>query len=172
MNIRDIIESGSGSVVYKITTESEERLSGGKKNDMQGRVKKRTIDSIVKIYNGDFESVFSRLMNEEYQKAGIDKIYEPKQRTWGERIKGTPFIEHKDEIYVEVFFVKSGRVVYLLDDKEIDKSDIVGLKESTTRKFVGDSDSGEFVPNVIVRTYKLNSIKTAEIVEDYQDEQE
>lgn len=125
-----------------LTYEVEEKLLGGKKNEMLGRVSKRVSNIPCQLAGqGDYKSAMTDSGKEEYA---------PTTGGWGS-MREDGLIDHKGELYVE--YISKGRpqkVEYFLDGTPIDKSEIVGLKPSTTAP---DQET-----SVIVRRVKVKSI--------------
>jgi hypothetical protein len=81
---------------------------------------------------------------------------------WGERVPNSPFISHKDKLYLQTVFLKAGNVAYYecfpeLVDRPyypIEKENIIGLSDKTGSEHQGLERSNQ----VIVRTYCIDSI--------------
>ncbi len=76
------------------------------------------------------------------------------ERKWGTYIEGTPLIEHKGEIYLNVIYLKAGESVYREGGKLIEEADVMGLNKP---KPSADSQGGAN-KKVPFRTFKLDSI--------------
>ncbi len=61
-------------------------------------------------------------VNNQRIKENKDDNFIPHERRWGERIKGTTLVKHKNEYYVECRFLKVAKVTYLLENDFIDKN--------------------------------------------------
>ena len=158
-NIVEMFSTMSGSTIIGLDTETAVPLRGGKKNPMQGRVRKLNSNSIVQVFENKYVSGYANMVRrrlEEEDKNPDDYI--PKPRKWGVRVPGTPIIEHmKDGIlkyYLDVIFLQPGQSTYFLDGVEIDKKDIIGLEPATIR----DDAQGGLENMVILRDYALCSI--------------
>ena len=159
IEVKDILDDVDGSASFTITTLTDVKLKGGKKNDMQGRVQKRTKDSLVTIYNKYNQGGYEKLVKEQMELEGKDpSTFELKPRAWGVRIENTPFVEHKGKHYIECFFDGSGETEYLLDGK-VYEGEIEGLPE---KKVSGDSQGG-IENKIIVRTFSLDSIEKLDL---------
>jgi hypothetical protein len=77
-------------------------------------------------------------------------------RAWGTRVGNSPFIEHNDKYYLEVFFISPGKTYYTVDGKETDKDLIEGLPES---KPASEESQGGIEDKVIIRTFSVDSIQ-------------
>ena len=140
----------SGNTFIGLTTETVPKLTGGKKNAMQGRVTKRTISS-VQIFQGT--SGYANKVNRRLESEGKD-AFTVGPRAWGERIDGTPFVTHKGNDYLEVIFNKVIASEYFLDGLVVAKDSIVGLPASKPEGKQGGLDD-----KVVIRTYALSSIR-------------
>lgn len=149
------LQNVSGASFISIDTKTIETLTGGKKNPMQGRVTKTTKGSSVMVFQNKNGSAYESMVNRRLAAEGKDpSSFELGPRKWGERIKNTPFITHKGELYLEVIFLKAGKSEYFLDDTPIEKSEIEGIDKTPPRE---DSQGG-LENQVIIRTFRVESI--------------
>ena len=154
--LSSVVESVKGSTFAGLTTRTKVKLKGGKKNPMQDRVTKKTSGANVMIFSSVECSAYEGMVKRRLEKEGKDPTtFTVKPRAWGNRVGKTPFIEHKDKHYIEVFFVSPGKTTYYLDDKEIDVDDIEGL----TTKVESDTSQGGLEDKVVIRTFSLDSIE-------------
>jgi len=143
----------NGSTFIGIDTATIPILKGGQKNDMQGRVTKLSTGNNVMVFQNKNVNAYQKMVERRLLSEGKTPIFELKPRKWGERIKGTPLIEHKGQFYLEVIFLKPGSVTYLLDGKPIRKELITGL--DTNKK---EGEQAGLENKVIIRTFKMLSI--------------
>lgn len=147
----------NGATFVGLDTHTDVKLSGGKKNPMQGRVTKvMTGANVMSFQNKNFNA-YEAMIRRRLDKEGKDPgAFELGSRAWGTRIPDMPIIEHfKDGVtkyYLEVIFVKAGEVTYLLDGAPIAKADIIGLIES------GGGEQGGLDDKVIIRSFAAESI--------------
>lgn len=94
-------------------------------------------------------------------------------RKWGNRVPGTPFIEHtkakavSPEYYLEVIFLNAGESTYYLDGNPIDEDKIIGLEKP--EKKVAANVQGGLVDQVVVRSFSIDSLIGVRIDQtDYQ----
>lgn len=159
MNIQQILaQKVNGATFIGIDTETKVPLKGGKQNLMQGRVTKRCEGHNVMLFqnkhvNG-YEAMVMRRLEKE-GKSASDFVLGP--RKWGVRVSGEPFVVHQDKMYLEVIFIRAGKVTYLLDSVETDKATIIGLEDKE------EAEQGGLDNKVILRTYAFNSIKAITI---------
>ena len=88
----------------------------------------------------------------ELKAEGKEVSFELKPRTWGVRVEGTPIVEHKEQSYLEVIFIKAGKTRYTLDHEAVEKSAIQGLPVRQ------DSGQGGLENKVVIRSYKIDSL--------------
>lgn len=147
MNANKILSSLaliSGAKIASVVVESKVKLTGGKKNAMQDRVTKRTSGG-----NVIFGANYAKMMQKKYDIKGLGEVFCASARPWGERIKNTPFVTHKGNIYAEmIYLTKPSKVEYFLDGMPIAKEDIEGLPAAR-------NDNSE----VILRCVNLENIK-------------
>jgi hypothetical protein len=153
--IETIMAQVSGAEFISIDTETIPTLLGGKKNIMQGHIRKVTVGSSVMVFslkNGG--SAYENMVKRRLAKEGKDPAtFVVGPRKWGKRVEGTPFVEHNGEMYLEVIFLRPGSTEYKYGVRPIDKDAIEGLNE---RGEVGQADLDN---KVIIRTLKLDSIR-------------
>jgi hypothetical protein len=164
MKILQEISEFKGSKIIGLDTIVNVKLSGGKKNPMQGRVKKVTEGNIVMIFTSaeGYKNMVNRRLRKQFEEIGLtpDQIlegmespdFQPGNRPWGTRLESSPIIEHNGKLYLECIFLKPGRSKYFLDGEEIEKESIIGLEEKK------EGSQGGLLNKVIVRTYLLESI--------------
>jgi hypothetical protein len=156
---QEIFANVRGASFVGVDFETVEPLTGGRKNAMQGRVTKRTINTTVQVFQNRNSSSYGDMVQRRLEREGKDPAnFELQPRSWGTRIPNTPFIEHvKDGVtkhYLEVIFVRAGQSTYFLDGQPIAKADIVGLKVPTVK----EEAQGGLEAKVIIRTFSLDSI--------------
>ena len=120
---------------------------------MQGEVIKRSVSS-VQIFTNQNGSAYAAKVQRGLDAEGDGAVFELSPRAWGERINGTPFVTHKDADYLEVIFNRVISTEYFLDGHPIDKDSIIGLPATKP-----EGNQGGLEEKVIIRTYKLSSIK-------------
>ena len=158
--LKGAVAAIKGGTFAGIDTETEVKLLGGKKNPMQGRVTKRTTGATVMIFCTKDKSAYENMVRKRMDMEGLDATtFELKPRAWGQRIEGTPFVEHKGKHYLECFFMNAGETEYFLDGKPIAKEDIEGLPE----KKDSEESQGGIENKVILRTFAIESLRRLRI---------
>jgi hypothetical protein len=143
----------AGGTFVGLDTLTEVKLKGGKKNPQQGRVTKRMTGAQVMCFSNTKGSAYDAMVRRRLEQEGRDpNSFELGQRAWGERVEGTSFVEHNMRSYLEVIFLRAGRVEYLLDGQPVDRDDIQGLEEAR------EGEQGGLERKVIIRTFALDSI--------------
>ena len=145
-----------GSSIASITDETVVTLTGGKKNPMQGRVTKLTENANVMFFTNSTTNSYNNMVKKRLAAEGKNpESFQLGPRVWGERMPDTPFIQHKNELYVEVIFLRAPKIVrYFFDGVAIAKEAIFGLPVDKAEGGQGGLDD-----KVIIRTYKLASLK-------------
>jgi len=89
--------------------------------------------------------------------------YSLSPRVWGTKVKGTPFIKHKDEIYLPCI-VESNLSVYYIDN---DTGDVIPLANITPWlvKTKEPKKQAGLVKKAIYRSYNLNAIMSVKLLE-------
>jgi hypothetical protein len=130
-------------------------LLGGKSNPMLGRVFKHMTAAQAMVFGNVNSSAFVNMVRRRLILEGKDpNDYQPSERKWGTRIKGTAFVENKGEYYVEVLFLRPGNVVYYYNGQVIDKSEIIGFNPRDP----SEESQGGLSNKVYIRTFKLASL--------------
>lgn len=88
-------------------------------------------------------------LNEE----GAIKHFEPLPRTWGERVKGTPFVRYNGGIYLEVKVERSLEYHYELDGKPIDKELVIPFRAAKKESSRQETDKA-----IYCRDYAIGNI--------------
>lgn len=152
--VEALMQQVNGSSFISINASTEVKLSGGKKNTMQGHIRKIMNGANVMVFQNKNSNAYSNMVNKRLQDEGFDAdSFTIGPRTWGERIPNTPIIEHNGEKYLEVIFLRQGVSHYELDGAPIAKEDIVGLEPSPI-----EAEQGGLRRKVILRTFKLSSL--------------
>lgn len=142
-----------GGTFVGMDTVTDVKLTGGKKNAQQGRVTKQMIGAQVMCFTNSKTNAYDAMVRRRLEAEGKDtESFELGPRAWGQRITGTPFVEHNGKHYLEVIFMKSGAVQYLLDGQPVKETEIEGLPD---RK---EGEQAGLENKVIIRTFALDSI--------------
>jgi hypothetical protein len=149
----------NGTAIAAIDTFTPVKLTGGKKNEMQGRIYKKVSGSNIMFFCNLNSNGYENMVNRRLAAEGKEPfILSP--RVWGERVTGTPFVSHKGQLYVEAIFLKAPtKIEYFYNDQPIDKDKIIGLPEKQ------EGDQGGLDNKVIIRTYHLENITSLKMGE-------
>jgi len=150
--IESIMSSISGATFLGLDTVTVPKLKGGKKNPMQGRIQKHMTGAQVMAFENKYSNGYENMVRRRLEKEGKSPDFEVGVRKWGERVAGLPIVAHKGKRYLEVIFLKSGKVCYTLDGNPIEKSDIEGLPEKQEGGQGGLSDT------VQIRTFAVANV--------------
>jgi hypothetical protein len=152
------IENVNGSSIISLDVETIPKLSGGKSNPDQGHITKETSGCNVMVFQNRNSNAYQNMVNKRLAQEGKSADFTVGPRTWGNRIKNTPFVEHKGEMYLEVICLKPGTSVFKRDGVVVDKSSVQGLADDAEGAVQGGLDN-----KVIIRTFKFASIKAVTI---------
>lgn len=142
-----------GGTFVGMDTVTDVKLTGGKKNAQQGRVTKQMTGAQVMCFTNSKTNAYDAMVRRRLEAEGKDPdSFELGPRAWGQRITGTPFVEHNGKHYLEVVFLKSGSVQYLLDGQPVNETAIEGLPD---RK---EGEQAGLENKVVLRTFSLDSI--------------
>lgn len=152
--ISTILAEVNGASFISMDTTTTPTLLGGKSNPMKGRVRKHNTRANIMVFQNKNSNAYDNMVKRRLLAEGKDPdLFKLSPRTWGQRLTGTPLVEHKGALYLEVIFLASGQTAYTLDGQPIDKADIQGLNDKPVEGKQGSLDD-----KVIIRTFKLDSI--------------
>lgn len=156
VNLAGIVEKINGATFMGIDTLTTVKLKGGKKNPHQGKITKEMKGAVVESFTNKNSNGYANMVNRRLEKEGKE-AFTLGSRAWGERVEGEPIIVHTNKNgetkhYLEMIFIKPGKVTYFLDGEVIDKDEIIGLESSE------EGAQGSLEDKVIIRTFELSSI--------------
>lgn len=152
--LESILSTVNGATFIGMDTTTTPILTGGKKNPMQGRVRKHNTGANIMVFQNKNSNSYDNMVKRRLEKEGKDPVsFKLSPRKWGTRVPNMPIVEHKGEQYLEVIFLKTGRSSYTLDGQPIDKDSIEGLKDTSQ-----NDGQGGLNDTVIIRTFKVSSI--------------
>lgn len=153
---QEAFENVSGNTFVGIDTVTDVKLTGGKKNPLQGRVQKRMLGASVQVFSNQDSNGYSEMVRRRLVKEGKDPDeFKLGVRPWGTRIDGTPFVEHKGKHYIEVIFLKPGKTEYLVDGVVTPEEEIEGLP---AKKAPAAESQGGLEDKVTIRTFALDGV--------------
>jgi hypothetical protein len=156
--IEQLMTQVNGATFISIDTETPVKLTGGKNNPLQGRVVKRVTGSNVMVFQNKTTNAYENMVNKRLVEEGFEpQSFSVGPRTWGTRRQDSPFVDHDDNIYLEVIFLRAGDVQYLVDG-EVFEGHIDGLPQSSSEGHQGGLEN-----KVIIRTYNIDNIKSITI---------
>lgn len=149
MTLEDLLDMVEESDEFHMTTLTEVKLKGGKKNLHQGRVTKRNANMVVTTD----PKGYVKAINDGLVAEGKDPTeYVPSPPKWGIRYKGPVWV-HKGQYYLQVVVKQAGKTTWYLDGQEIDKDKVVGVPEHTA------ANQGGLKQKVIIRRFKIEGIE-------------
>lgn len=147
----------NGNAIGKITTNTTVKLTGGKKNPLQGRVTKISTNNVM-LFGNSKSNGYANMKNRRnalISKETGDKIdkFIPKKRPWGSRLSNTPLVFHmnkagEENVYAEVIHIGTPKTEYFVDGKQVEKKSIEGMPKSKK------TDTNE----IILRTVNVDNI--------------
>lgn len=156
--LAEVIKGISGSSFVGLTTVTDVKLLGGKKNPQQGNIKKHTTSGSIILFSNQSSNGYENMVKRRLEKEGkSSEDFKLGERAWGKRIENSPFVEHKGKYYLECIFLSSPQVEYRENGLPINKKDIQGLQEKT------EGNQGNLENKVVIRTYSVESIRELRI---------
>jgi hypothetical protein len=164
--ILSILSKVDGASFAALDTVTVPALKGGKANPMQGKLLKVCLGHRVMLFSNKQNSGYENKVRRHLIKEGKNPdSFVMGSLPWGERIPDSPFIQHKDKLYLQCVFLKPGTTEYrvketivgqdygpILPGSLLSKDQIEGLDDRT------GSEHQNLEDQVIVRTYALDSI--------------
>lgn len=155
IDLKPLFANVSGNTIISIDTATTPVLKGGAKNPHQGRVTKLMVGANVMVFQNKKINGYEAMVQRRLAKSGKNPAsFELGERPWGTRLPNLPIVEHNGKQYLEVIFLNSGTVQYMLDGKLVDKSEIQGLQE----KKEGEQGGLDADDKVIIRTFNVENI--------------
>lgn len=144
----------NGASIISIDTLTTVRLRGGVSNPLQGKVTKRVTGSNVMVFQNKTTNAYENMVQRRLIDEGKDPtLFELSPRAWGVRVSELPFVHHHQEYYLEVIFLRAGKVKYYVNGRLTAKEDIPDIVERGE-----EAQQGGLVNKVIVRSYKCESV--------------
>lgn len=155
----------NGMTPIAITTETKPVLKGGARNNpMFGKVIKRMEGGSVMIFQNKKVNGYEAMVNRRLVAEGKDpSSFQLGPRQWGVRRSGMPFVDHNGNVYLEVIFLRPGKITYYYNGEMIPKSLVQGLDDKE------EGEQGGLENKVIIRTFNINNIKNISIGGDHFD---
>lgn len=162
-DVENLLRSFQGVTFAGMDTTTKQRLLGGRKNPMVGRVNKVCRGHRVMLYTNQNTNGYENMVRRRLEAEGKDIEWNVASLPWGKRIPNTPIIVHNDKHYLQVIFLACGEVGYQLDGMPIMKEMIQGMP-------IEDMSSGrqglEDENKVILRTFALDSIDAIRMMKE------
>jgi hypothetical protein len=102
---------------------------------------------------------YSNSVRNQEIREGMEGDFQAKPRKWGQRIAGTPLVEHKGKFYLEAKIERSMGQLYLNNNKIINKNEINPFLKELTKPATQE----HLEKIVILRDYSLENIKRIRI---------
>lgn len=129
-------------------------------NPHYGRVTKVMTSAVVMVFQNKTINGYEAMVNRRLAAEGKDpSSFELGPRKWGTRLENLPVVEHKGEYYLEVIFLKPGKVQYFLDGHHVTPDMIQGMR--VVEK--DEEQQGGLENQVVIRSFKFDSITRIKI---------
>lgn len=153
IDLRPLFANVNGTNFIGLDTCTVPVLKGGKKNPFQGKIKKVMTGASVMVFSNSKTNGYERTIQRRLVEEGKDPAtFTVGPRVWGERLPDCPIVVHKDQQFLEVIFLKPGKIQYLFEGSPIDKNQIEGLEDKE------ESQQAGLERKVIIRTFKADSL--------------
>lgn len=170
-NIVNVLEKLNGTGFIGIDSITEVKaLPGGKKNEYQGRVTKRTTGIQATVFENKYVNGYEQMVRRHLMESGLPADFKAGALPWGTKVPNTPIILHNGGAYLQVIVRHKGNVEYMIDGNVVKQSEVNGEdvlidKDGTVltllpKKYSSVGQQGGLAEEdqVIVNTFKLESI--------------
>jgi hypothetical protein len=104
INLPDLqfqLSARRGAMFVSIVARTDARL---KKTDNPLALPVWKVSRVNGVVNFNYASAVNRQRGREFDEADGEafELFEPEPRKWGVRLKGLPFVQHKDQVYLEM----------------------------------------------------------------------
>lgn len=151
------IQKLKGSRIVTLVAETDARVKQGTKNNpspFRGKnvIKRSKVNGLI----GNWK--YANSVNNQRAREGNQDFFEPQPRKWGERRKGTPFVDHKGKVYLEVKIEKVLEKEYFVDGVKTPNEEV---EEYITEKKQAKTQETE--KPILIADYNLKNIKEISI---------
>jgi hypothetical protein len=147
----------NGASFIGLDTVTVPSLKGGKKNPHQGRITKHMTGASLMVFQNKSANGYENMVRRRLEAEGKNPDFEVGPRAWGERVPNLPIVKHEKDgqvkYYLEVIFLKPGKVSFFLDGAPIDRAAIEGLDERADA-----GEQGGLSDKVVIRTFAADSV--------------
>lgn len=109
--------------------------------------------------------IYSNSVNRQRDKEGNEEQFTPHERRWGTRIPGTTLVQHGNQYYIEVRFLKPGNTFYLCDGNVIDVSEFSQFLKSSRSN--AEHQGLSYENEVVIRDFKIDSILEIKMLKEH-----
>lgn len=107
------------------------------------------------VVNGLVNWIYENAVNRQRLRENLEPDFQAFPRKWGQRIRGTPFVIHKEELYLEL------KRQNVLEEEYRDREGNIISKVDLIGYFKAEGEGRQGVANkVILRDYKVDNIKS------------
>ena len=142
--LRDSLLTFKGAVIVTIHTDTVPTMN--KTGNPYVGARKRS-----KV-NGMINWIYECAVNRQRIREGLTADFQAYPRKWGQRIKGTPLVEHNGKYYLEMK-VQAANSVYYVGQQEIPSADITPYLRPLSKSRQG------VAKEIILRDYALENIR-------------
>ena len=121
-----------------------------KKNPYKKRVKK------LSYLNGMLGAQYGSCVERVAKRAGIDNPPPIQPRKWGERVKGTPLVKHKDQYYLEYLPIRKLQEQFILDNRPATPEEMEDIKQ-----YMKENEPPP--KGVVWRNYRLDHLESIKV---------
>lgn len=160
----EMLKAVNGMTFISIDTEVVPEMNStmGKgtnlKNPHYGRVVKRQTGSVVMVFQNKTVNGYEQMVQRRLAAEGKDPFdFELSPRKWGKRLPNLPIVQNGDEYFLEVIFLKPGKVEWVLDGEVVPEERIIGVRR------YGKPEQGGLDNKVQLRAFSFTSLRRIKI---------
>ena len=125
-----------------------------------GRITKMMTGAVVMVFQNKNINGYEAMVNRRLIAEGKDPAsFTLGERKWGTRLENLPVVEHEGQYYLEVIFLKPGKVQYYRDATPVMLEDIQGIRAAANT----EDQQGGLENQVVIRCFKFDSISRIKI---------
>lgn len=174
-HLDQLIASINGCTFASLDTWTEPAIRGGRDNPFVGHILKHTIGRSVMLFTGSLG--YENMVRRRLEREGLDPDgFILSNRPWGERLPGTPYVNHKGRLYLECILRGFGQEEYRWNGARneaveaisgvssihdpIPREVIIGLKDRS------EAEQGGLANKVELRVYDLDHIEAIRLMKE------
>ena len=148
--LEEMLANQKGATMVTVVTRTEPRMRKTG-NPFVGRV------FMISRVNGVANFIYGNSVNRQREREGTEADFQAEPRKWGERVKGTPLVLHKGQMYLELKVERSlGHTYVFANGSALTDTDVTSLKGFLYKSSQAKTQQTD--KEIILRDYKVANI--------------